>query len=278
MENLANCGDTLLVLLQTTKKCQKAVKDIHGSHGFRGFDESDDEFGPSLCPCCSSVFGTAIQDGHLAVLKWAWNVGYRICYMDVCYRAAQHGHLQILKWAFGRYPIKSNIYQAAALDGHVHILEWAQETGLVASEEDVNRMVESAIGTTHVPTLRWLFRVGHLQAEHSDIEQLMHNALCYGNWNAIELLHEQGCPLKEHMNCWIGFWSSYDEHIKQLVWDHLEGNEKHSLVMEAVEKGYVEVLAWAAANGHTIEEEQFADCQAQKLATYLWIEDFEDNL
>lgn len=56
--------------------------------------------------------------GHLNILKWLHEIGYKFTF-NMCKNAAEFGQLEVLKWAKEqKYPFHELVCSAAAKSGH----------------------------------------------------------------------------------------------------------------------------------------------------------------
>ncbi len=132
----------------------------------------------------------------------------------ICKYAAENGHLDILKWAYEntRGYVSPITFENVAINGHLHILKWFDEIGFVWS----HNIFEGAAEAGHLEMLKWAKEKGYIWDEnicvaaaingHLDIlkwarengcdwdEMVTHHARIRGHIEVLNWAIENGCP------------------------------------------------------------------------------------
>jgi hypothetical protein len=81
----------------------------------------------------NNIINDACKNGHIQVLEWFKNSGYKFKYDEYAILwASKYGHVQVLEWFKNSgYEFKYNNYaiNIASFNGHVQILEWFKISG-----------------------------------------------------------------------------------------------------------------------------------------------------
>jgi hypothetical protein len=190
----------------------------------------------------------AAQEGHLSVLKWAFDRNLCIP-SDSSRYAAEYSHLDILDWLYSvrnklygggleSWPITAIIYSAASR-GRLEVLEWFKNVNppWVKAKVLCRETAEKAARYSHKHILLWLIQN---KFRLSTCKRLCSFAAIDGNYDLVLWLHEQGCALE-------GFVvrnSISGGNVKLVAWVMERINRKVNTtdIEFTIQKGRLEVL------------------------------------
>lgn len=187
----------------------------------------------SLCTC-------AAAEGHLDILKWGYENGYKCVDSELFNSAISAGHLDVLKWLRSIFKQYHPCYGPAADNGHLHILQYGFQMSIHMCGID---FVERAAQNGHLNVVEWLWNHGHRSecaikysaaAGHLPIVQYLYertNRVIYG-----ALCGPIRCGYIEIIEylCGAGYTPHSDEFRYAVLW------------------GRLEVLKWFHQNGYTL--------------------------
>ncbi len=144
-----------------------------------------------------SLYNYVVTCGHLSLIKLIHNKEYHI---DLCELSAKYGHLDVLIWAKERgYRITNHQYAAnAARYGHFEVLQWLLKNNddlqrkiiITANEHKINKFIcSNAAAGGQLEILQWLYNNGFALNTHVCI-----SAATYGHLNVIQWARANGCP------------------------------------------------------------------------------------
>lgn len=224
-------------------------------------------------PLSPDVGKEAAYEGHLDVLKWARSEGHLPDDAAITYPLALKGNLTALRWAESeKLPLDPNLCAAAAASGKPDVLKWAR-----AHQLPWNDALEVAFHHGAVDVADWALRNGATcNKGHAYLHSLANGNPTMEKWfeskdvlfrmmdkmiNAKEYFpplaamfyQDRVAVTKESANA-IASAAAQIGMVKPLeLFDHVL-DRSAQICAEAAKSGKLEVLEWAHAHGHPINQ------------------------
>lgn len=195
------------------------------------------------------IYKTAIQDGHLGILKWSTEFQLKnFTNTDSCICAASYGHLNVLEWLCEKENNRvllhsgNRLCNAAATRGHFGVLKWLR---------GFRRIQESWIFDPNANVCEW-------------DKDIMESITITGNLKVLQWCYSQGCEL----TYWICPIAAENGYLDVLKWAFGIQKKKQDTKWEALicsyaaKGGHLQVLKWARENG--CEWDSWTSCYGAK--------------
>jgi hypothetical protein len=179
----------------------------------------------------------AALNGHIHVIKWAYDSGYPVgC--NVLDKAALNGHINILKWAFESTFIISDekICENAALNGHLECLMYAKDMGVKFCSD---KCTKNAAINSHLHILKWVVENGMILSE-----TICPIAARNGRLDILQFARLNGCGWFHNIS--VPDVASEHGYLHILKWSHENGAEiwPDACINGALKGGHLDIVIW----------------------------------
>lgn len=188
------------------------------------------------CPCTGDVVRRAAAGGHVHVLAWLYDRGYRGRWCSIV-AAARGGHIEVLEWFAGKGHIfdKANYTAAAADGGQLGALKWLRAAG--CPWDDRVCLYSAARGHLHV--LEWAMAHGCLW--HPEVAA---TAAAHGHLDVAEWCLARGCTVANEIDStWPDLYGDPQDMDSDVA--------RAETVCVAARLGRIDVLMWLRDHGCT---------------------------
>ena len=150
----------------------------------------------------------ACKYGHIQVLEWFKNSGYKFKYNETPINyASKNGHIQVLEWFKNsgyEFKYSNNAINYASENGQIQVLEWFKNSGY-EFKYDKDTIIYKVPKFGHIQVLEWFKNSGY---EFKYDENAIDYASSFGN---VQVLEQQ---YNEHPNSYSGgFYFTIGEFI-----------------------------------------------------------------
>ncbi|AVK77329.1 hypothetical protein pmac_cds_641 [Pandoravirus macleodensis] len=224
------------------------------------------------CHCTGDVVRQTAAGGHVHVLAWLYDRGYRGRWCSIV-AAARGGHIEVLEWFAGKaHTFDKAIYTAAAADGgRLAALKWLRAAGCPWDD----RVCLYSATRGHLDVLEWAIEYGcpwHAEAAAT--------AAARGHLNIAEWCLAHGCAVANEIDSrWPDLYDDQENddgddieytetlcvaarlgRIDVLVWlrDHSCTGSGPWVFADAAESGCVAVLDWVHAHCRPWDAEAYS--------------------
>jgi hypothetical protein len=261
-------------VIRFCKSLNLSIYSNHYDHKIRNSDMLKDAFRKgniNLINCLLEMYPKEISDkikydykyaaagGHLDLIQWALNKGYRWDY-DISALAAEHGHLHILEWAREKgYPWNYNICASAALNGNLRIIKWAR------CSNDINGIKNNDNNGTKNNDNNGTKNNDNNGTKNNDNDGSKHdgrwekmicaNAALNGHLDVLIWILKNGCPWDEE-TCEYAVRGGRLDILKWILEYGIkpDDNMNKNVCAIAADEGNLDILKWARENNYPWDE------------------------
>lgn len=191
------------------------------------------------CPCTDDVVRRAAGGGHMHVLAWLHQRGYRGRWCSIS-AAAHGGHTEVLEWFAGKaHAFDKAIYTAAAADGgQLGALAWLRAAG--CPWDDRVCLYSAARGHLHV--IEWAIEHGCMWHPEATA-----TAAARGHLDVAEWCLAHGCTVANEIDSrWPGLYDDQEDVDTDVA--------RAETLCVAARLGRIDVLAWLRDHGCTCSD------------------------
>ncbi|KAL6070251.1 Ankyrin repeat domain containing protein [Balamuthia mandrillaris] len=190
---------------------------------------------------CSAI--AAATNGHLVVLKWAWEQGCPSNEWGLT-GAAHSGHLSIVKWAYDNgWPMSEELPMVALFSGRRRIVRWLKETPAVWRHVK-DKLCDTAAARGQLHILRWAREQGEAIPWSATT---CAKAARGGHLAVLKWAHQNGCEW-DQQTC---IEATKAGHLETLTWAVENGCpcNREACIAAAMQQGHSDIVAWMYQSG-----------------------------